>query len=129
MRDGLLALLLMAVLAGWFSINGPVALPDTRPESGWVMPGEEGGQTELVVSGAGAEIADAPDPEPQGLRITTGPEATTPSETTPETAEEEDMDNVSNLIWFAAGVVSVLIGEVSGPLVAGLWRRVRGWGT
>lgn len=123
MRDALLAGLLVLALAVGFSTHGPVKLPDSHG----LGPGDDrAGESPLVVSGPGAGIvtvtqADAPArQEPEETQSRTGG-----SGQGAEAPEEEHMNDWSNLIWYAIGVMTVLIGEFAGVVVACAWQRLR----
>lgn len=123
----LLTILIVVVMIGWFSLYGPMDLPENRENSGWVMPGDGSEQAELAVPGAGTLAVTVTETVP--VETQSAPEITQEQETQSAEAEDEGeptMDNTTELIWYVAGVVTFLIGEITGPLVAGLWKWVRG---
>lgn len=122
-RDATLALLILALAVGWFSTHGPVELPEERG----LGPGTElAGESPLVVSGSGAEIVTITQADAVTEPVAASAEQESPErETTPENEEEPIMQDFSGLVWMATGAVVFLAGLLSGPLVAGLWGRIR----
>ena len=121
MRDALLLLLILAVAVGWFSAYGPREAVD----GSGLGPGDDRmGESPLVVSGPGTEIVTVTQAgKPQETTGQPRPDAGGP-ETGAEAPREEHMDNMSDLIWYAVGVMTVLIGEFAGVVVAGAWHRL-----
>lgn len=128
MRDALLGIALMLALIAGFSRWGPVTAEN--PGSG-AVPGRPG-ESSLVVSGPGAEIVTvcrsplAQEQEelkiPAQAKEDTGGAGSGNGAQAPEEVHTMDM---SNLIWYAAGVMTVLIGEFAGVMVARAWQRLR----
>lgn len=123
MRDTILALALVLVLAVGFSLYGPQG----TESGGHGGPGHQRlGDTGVIVPGAGAITVTTAEPTEEATQPTSEiAQATVPTSGQSTEEEEITMDNSTDLIWYVAGVVAVLIGEITGPLVAGLWRWVR----
>ena len=124
MRDALLTLLILAVGVSWFSFHGPVVGPEERG----LGPGEnKAGESPLAVSGPGAEIVTVTQSGERETEDQWGREreeqAGEPDDRQ-EPGEECNMDNLNELISYAVGVMTVLIGEFAGVVVAGTWHRL-----
>ena len=121
LRDAVLALLILAVAVGWFSLNGPIAPADGRG----LGPGDDrAGESPLVVSGEGTQRVTAAreTKENTGTGQEDAPESA--RETTPETAMEDDTMGPF-LIGYIAGAVTVLTGVLVSPVAAWLWERIK----
>ena len=132
MRDALIAIALLLALVAAFSCWGPAAAEDPGGGAGLCWPGESA----LVVPGAGAEgvtvfraTTDREAGEETQAPAQSREELTTPAGENGEPGgagpQEEHMDNLSNLIWYTVGVLTVLIGEFAGVVVARAWHRLR----
>ena len=126
MRDVFTTLLLVLALVAWFSLNGPI-VPVVERGLG---PGDDRmGESPLVVSGPGAEIVSVTQAEARTTQAAREPEGTqsraAESGSGAEAPKEEpQMDNLNELIWFAAGVLAVLTGMFAGPVVARMWEKI-----
>lgn len=123
MRDTIIALLLVLALIGWFSLYGPMIPVDERG----LGPGEDRmGESPLVVAGPGAGIVDVAQGRPQGeTGQAPSKGGATKTQDGAEAPREEHMDNITNLGWCVVGVVAVLTGAFTSPLVAWMWQKIR----
>ena len=124
MHDMILTLLILAVAVGWFSINGPMELPEVWRITGYVMPGDGDGETKLTVPGAGALAVTASQPRPH-TSATEHREEAYPTEPVPEIKEEITMHNFDGIVWMVAGAAMFMSGLFAGPLAAALWRKIK----
>ena len=122
MRNAIAALLILAGAVAWFSAYGPREAVDG---SGMGPGDDRAGESPLVVSGPGAEsVAVTQAGEPQETTGQARPDAGGPETGAEAPGEECNMDNLNELIWYAVGVMTVLIGEFAGVVVAGAWHRL-----
>lgn len=124
MRDTLIALLILALGVGWFSIYGPRELPEGRGDSSWVMPGAGEG-VEHVQAGEGAEPVTIPSPTeatwPEPVETPGGESAWNAMPVTVE--EVARMEPF--LIGCMVGGALVLAGVFASPAAAWLWGKLR----
>lgn len=127
MRDTLIALLILALGVGWFSIYGPRELPEGREDSSWVMPGAGEG-VEHVQAGEGTEPVTVTIPAPTEA---TWPETVeTPGgesawDAMPVTVTVEEVECMEPfLIGCVVGGALVLAGVFASPAAAWLWDKI-----
>ena len=123
MRDVTLTILLVALLAGWFSIRGPIELPNERG----LGPGDDrAGESPLVDSTPGmlteAMTASAPAEYAEMEAVETLDGESAWEEMTVTVTEVERMDPF--LIGCVVGGALVLAGVFASPAAAWLWDKI-----
>ena len=123
MRDVTLTILLVALLAGWFSIRGPIELPNERG----LGPGDDrAGESPLVDSTPGmlaeAMTASAPAEYAEMEAVETLDGESAWEEMTVTVTEVERMDPF--VIGCVVGGALVLAGVFASPAAAWLWDKI-----
>lgn len=124
MRDAVLVLLILAGAVGWFSAYGPREAVD----GSGLGPGDDRmGESPLVVSGSGAGIVtvtQSGEREAEDQRGREREEQAGEPDDRQEPGKEKPMSNLNELIWYAVGVATVLIGEATVLAVVAVWKII-----